>query len=72
MRVEARCAATTLQYVAHFDRVQRIELKQHNKDASWYLVALSHTDGSAEFYWQPRNLDEAKHLADALNALKTR
>ena len=71
LRVEARCGPETEQYVAHFDRVQRIEVKRHNKLSDTYLVALAHNDGSAEFYWQPRNRDEATRLADALSALAT-
>ncbi len=73
LRVEAVCSRTeALQYVAHFNRIATIELKQHNKDGDLYLVALTHqNDESPPFYWQPRNLAEGQRLVDALNALRS-
>ena len=72
LRVEAVCdRAEALQYVAHFDRVATVELKQHNKVSEWYLVTVTHqNDASPPFYWQPRNLAEAQRLVDALDALR--
>jgi len=72
LRVQAICSnAYAEQYVAHFDRVRDISVKQLSSNHDWYLVTLTHTDGAADFFWQPRTLEEAKKLADALNSLAT-
>jgi hypothetical protein len=69
VHVQALCSQERLQYYIHLDRVQRIAVRQHSRYPEWVQVMLEHTDGAPPFYWVLTNLDQAKHLADALRTL---
>ena len=60
------CAGAIGNSVAKMDRVDKIYLQQSNE---WYRVVVHHKDGSDDFTWSSKSLDDMQHLADALSAL---
>lgn len=52
--------------VARLDRIQSIVLQQ---SGAWYRVLVHHSDGTEDFSWTFRSLDDTERMADALTAL---
>lgn len=54
--------------VVRFDKIAQIRLEE---SGGWYRVLVKHSDGTADFDWTSKSLDDMRRLADALTALST-
>jgi len=48
------------------DQIASIELLE---SAPWYRVRVRHSRGAEDFIWDSKSLDDAQHIADAIQAL---
>jgi hypothetical protein len=55
--------------VLRFDRIASIDLQQQG---DWYRVRVHHTAGLEDFVWDSKSADDAKHIDDAITALRKR
>jgi len=55
--------------VVRFDRIVDIKLEE---SGGWYRVLVKHSEGTADFDWTSRSLEDMRRLADALSALAPR
>jgi hypothetical protein len=55
--------------VLRFDRIASIDLQQQG---DWYRVRVHHTAGLEDFVWDSKSVDDAKHIDDAITALRKR
>ena len=51
---------------ARLDRVKEIALEQYEE---WYRVVVRHSDGSPDFAWSSKSLEDVQRAADAFAAL---
>lgn len=52
--------------VLRLDQIASIELLE---SAPWYRVRVRHNRGAEDFVWNSKSLDDAQHIADAIQAL---
>ncbi len=52
--------------LARVDRVDRVSLEQYQE---WYRVVLHHSNGTDDFTWSSKSLEDVQRAADAFEAL---